>query len=461
MQNPGPHFLSTAVVTHILKPQQARDILDVQRSDVEMGLYKRNVGEIARELAYMSGKQCDEVEAERCKVTHQKIPDAIIAPEFWSVNTVQLISAAAIITFSISLLATSFDLDKAGITSGIIALLVGIAPGVLPQRLRLAIRRRPVRTAFITALPLSAGGVLCISILLGNAISGHDLPRASELLAPLRVLSLTVVIVTVLMALNIIVQTQERRYLSRRFELMARLEIRVQKFLASESQMSKESITGEIVRMAAAALADNPWLAYPYKLFLGLKGRGTVSLWYMVPGQSDKMEVSLIELPGATQNVERLFDVFRNQLKTAALDEVRYKKALGSCRDASGRFDRKKFFSIPDRAEYISLAGYVFAKQQAQYSGDVGKCLAFDETFYSLIEGHPLSSAADSWIRFRSVAAYPVVSPEGRPVGVLMAIENVKNGINEVDRGTLCTAARLLGAVNTVLEHSRRFRGAA
>jgi hypothetical protein len=213
--------------------------------------------------------------------------------------------------------------------------------------------------------------------------------------------------------------------------------------------------------MAAIALADNPWLAYSHKLFLGLKGRGTVSLWFMVPGQSGKMEVSLVELPGAPQQVDRLFDVFRRELRTAALNEPQFMRALETCRDERGRFNRKKFFSIPDRAEYISLAGYVFAKQQAQYSGDAGKCLAFDETFYKLLEGHPLPSGVDPWIRFRSVAAYPVVSPEGVPIGVLMAVENVKNGINEIDRGSLCTAARLLGAVNSALETDRRIRGEA
>jgi hypothetical protein len=123
---------------------------------------------VAPNVLFLSGRQCDEVEgeAERRKCAHQQIPDPIVAPNFWSINTAKLVAFAAVCTLTVSLLAMGFDLDKAGAAAGIIALLMTVALGVLPERFTLAIRRRPVRTVFIIALPLSAGGVLCIATLL-------------------------------------------------------------------------------------------------------------------------------------------------------------------------------------------------------------------------------------------------------------------------------------------------------
>ena len=110
-----------------------------------------------------------------------------------------------------------------------------------------------------------------------------------------------------------------------------------------------------------------------------------------------------------------------------------------------------QFLLNPERSEFISLAGYVYAYKEPFPSADTQKCLAYDPSFVRILEkSGQLTRQVAKWLNFTTLCAYPVFrngNPDDDVMGVLVAFRNVPKGITSEDEDALLTLSCLLGSM--------------
>jgi hypothetical protein len=238
-----------------------------------------------------------------------------------------------------------------------------------------------------------------------------------------------------------------RGLVSRTFTGISRLRV-------AEEQPERQvvlSYVHQVLQEAARIMIMNPWSRLLKKFVLGRGPVGVVSIWYLEPdtsvdGSFSRFNVLLTVAPNAPTEVTETFEKIRRSHHPTRLDTNRFHQAFThSMKD--GEFDEQAFIKLPDRRDFVSVVGFDFENKQGIYSGNALRHPYFDHTYTGSLNMENLSYTVRRWLDFKSFAAYPVLTPDSndKPIGVLIAFKNLRNGFTPEDKTALVTTSRLLG----------------
>ena len=209
----------------------------------------------------------------------------------------------------------------------------------------------------------------------------------------------------------------------------------------------------ELLDLTAKTITLNPWVHELSQLgkLVG-KTAGGVSLWYLEPNDTDPnkfthFSIVAISAPGASKEGVNCFEQLKNGHHPVRYNEDVYRKKIAHYTRSDGTLDKRGFREDPDHDNFISLAGFVYARQQSEMTGKAEECLALNTHHWKALSPVPTDRKVRRWLDFRSVAAFAVQGKGDRPLGALLAFKNVPNGFTPPDHDVLLTTSRLLGVI--------------
>ena len=209
----------------------------------------------------------------------------------------------------------------------------------------------------------------------------------------------------------------------------------------------------QLLELTAQTIRLNPWVHELSQLgkLVG-KSAGGVSLWYLEPNDIDPnkfthFDILEIAAPGASEEAVKCFNELKNRHHPIRYNEDMHRKKIAHYTRSDGTLDKKGFQEDPDHDTFISLAGFVYARQQSEMTGKTEDCLAMNRHHLEALGPVPTDRRVRCWLDFRSVAAFSVQGKGDRPLGALLAFKNVCNGFTPADHDVLLTASRLLGVI--------------
>ena len=210
-----------------------------------------------------------------------------------------------------------------------------------------------------------------------------------------------------------------------------------------------------LLKNTAGLLRLNRWTRFLARVFFWNKSVEAVSLWYLEPDidPNQGLNIVLFSFPTAPHEVQEACKIMQREYHPVHFDREGYAKVLRRCMKRRG-LDRKQFLRDAERCDFISLAGYVYAKKEAFPSGDTERCLAFDPHYVDpLEEAGKLTRVLAKWLNFTSFCALPVFRLGDRNddvIGVLQAYRNVRNGVTPEDVDALLTLSCHLGVILSI-----------
>jgi hypothetical protein len=459
-------FLAIACAEQKMSHAQAWQIELMRRSYLTLGLTPPKTGEIAEELVILLHADVEWILNRQVEFRgdNKTVSDPLTRPSRTSqppVHRVRIRGASAavvLILLAITWFASHGDFAKVAITGEIATALWLIIENIWPTGFNSHVSwYRGFNAIPAVLVPLSVAYGTYVGLQMRQLVQGGTSdPTAFEHLW-YRLVTTGILLTGITVAFLVVGRWRHREiwFLGGRIDLMRSLV--AQAFTAvvairsaSRTAESKASAVQGLLQGAARVLSLNPWAHLLERIapVLGQSPGGTV-LWYLEP-EGTGFVVRAHVAPGAPAEVAILLQEIANNHKPVALDLERYRKAKEFCTRADGSFNRDAFLAIPDRSEYVSLVGYVFARRQAVGNGDTSQCLVFDRSYLRKIDIGRLPAKAKRWLDFASAAAYPVFSPghgPDQPVGVLLAFKCVKNGITAEDKSVLVMLSKLIGIV--------------
>lgn len=209
----------------------------------------------------------------------------------------------------------------------------------------------------------------------------------------------------------------------------------------------------ELLDLTAKTIRLNPWvqeLGHLGRLFG--KTAGGVSLWYLEPNDSDpkkftNFNIVAISAPGAPGEATRCFEELKQYHHPIRYNEDEHRKKIAQYTQKDGSLNKRGFREDPAHDTFVSLAGFVFARQQSEVTGNAEGCLALNTHHWGALSKEPTDPKVRRWLDFRSLAAFAVQGKGDRPIGVLLAFKNVANGFTPPDHDVLLTTSRLVGII--------------
>lgn len=449
-------FLAVAVAERVISTDQALEIEQTRRRSVELGLPMRS-GEAAIDLGYMTPPGVSTITESQhsYRANGKSVDDPLaegVARHGRATIALKPVLGAGAIVALVAAFATRDD-RRIDLVAGVVGALWVALEAVLPAGLKGRLSLKPLVNAIpILLAPLSIGYLLFVADRLVQlssdaAIADHLWYRFTTSLA-----LLTIVCVLLLIAGKW--RHREVSSLSARIDLTRTLVANAGRQAAARAGQTHGTAdtpeaVHDILSRTAKVISLNPFESLLRRLaeLSGISIGGT-SLWYMVP-DGGRFRTRSWVAPGAPDEARTALERV-SQYRPVAIDDARYARARERSRLSDGSFSRERFLTISDRADFVSLTGYVFSRGVGVIGPDTNQCLVFDRSFQDLISRNAMPKAAWRWIDFRSVAAYPVFPAhqlDARPVGVLVAYKCVKNGFTTEDRSALITAAAMLGAI--------------
>ncbi|MEE8059377.1 MAG: hypothetical protein V3T17_16305 [Pseudomonadales bacterium] len=458
----NPRFLSQAVESRLLDSYQALEIYNVWKmyqsnksklKDLELP----KVGEIAVELCYLNEEQKDQIlksldVSRKCPKPHY---DPVKHNDKNNQLTLKLsapvVFVVCVIVLGYAYLTSNNDLDVVGTIASIIGFLCMIFIYTWPKGIEHNLKLRHYYRKIAMILILTAAFVIPYII--------YHLPAATLALSEGDVINLLVALISFLsisLALSLFyceMKEQEKWYVERRTDILSRQRTKVNRYLEQPEKYALNDVEEEILYAAGNAMFFNPWHAILNKIIWKKKNIGAVSIWYMKPSKDNNETFDFVSFaaPNAPSEVKELYKEAQKEHHPNRYNKRKFQESLVQCRIKNGKrkgvIDKGKYLTLQGRHEYVSLTGFVYENKSAKHENDASKCLALDVRYQASWEGASLSKEARDWVDFCSVAAYPVFEDtEGKSIiGVLVAFENIENGITAIDRGTLFIASRLLG----------------
>jgi len=283
------------------------------------------------------------------------------------------------------------DFAKVAITGEIATALWLIIENIWPTGFNSHVSwRRGLRAIPAVLVPLSVAYATYVGLRMRQLVQGGTFDSTTFEHLWYRLITTVILLTGITMTFLVVGRWRHREiwFLAGRIDLMRSLVANAFAAVVGirSAQQSWEDVLPGMLHSGARVLTLNPWaqLVDRIALMLGKSSGGTV-LWYLEPVDGF-FAVRAYVAPGAPPEVLELFKVLAKNHKPVALNPERYRRAKAWCKRDDGTFDRDKFLAIPDRSEYVSLVGYVFARRQAVGNGDTSQCLVFDHSYLDKID---------------------------------------------------------------------------
>lgn len=465
-----PRFLSVAYETGRLSLEQCWQVYEAQQRYRTRASLPPSIGNLCVDLNLLTPQAVEEVLHETSIYLYEArcLPDPLARPAGpRRLGSAVRVSAAAgavvILALTLTGIITEWNLSAlavaASVASGVVCALASIMPTALRGYLKWG---DMLRILFGSLLPLSFGYGVYVAhslyefTLNASHVSAPDLQtmHVADALWKRLILSASVfALCTLWLYVSRAWRKYESRILEVRLDVFGALVSAAHRVISGEAGRKGQSDSGEIedvLQPLAQMLRSNPFDYLLKKLFFWQKTVGAVTIWYLERSRdrSDGLVIKNFAAPGAPHEVWQALDKIKANYRPAMLDEEQYRHAMRTMMREDGRLDRKRFASIADKPDYVSLAGFVFARKVAVTTGDAGSCLAYDSSHLDALDLEQRSRTVRGWLEFRSIAAYPVyasLDQGGTPDGVLAAFKNINNGFTAGDYSALSAAARLIG----------------
>lgn len=457
-----PRFLSVAYETGNLSREQCWDVAEAHRRRLRAEAPPPLCGHLAVELGLMTPNVADEI-VSRIEVyarEGRRLPD----PLAWRPGSLRALprvlyrASAALalsVIFVVTGLITAWDWRAlaaiASIAAGIWLTLESSVPSMLRGYFSVA---RLFRALFAALLPVSLA--YCAYLAYGLYLTAGE-GAAEQLWQRMKVSGAVCVggVAWLLVARSW--RVRAGWIAEARFDLFAQLVGRVRDMRAevvrgigNESRCLRH--VSEVLGNTGAILSLNPWGVLLKRAIFWKKRAVALTLWYAEPNEKHGafFDIKCYAAPGAPGEVLQGLEEIRRRHRPVQMDEERFRATIHRSIRPDGRLDRRQLMRNPEKAEFVSLTGFVWARQQPVMTGDAFSCLAFDQSYVADLGIDARTPSVLEWLRFRSIAAFPVHSRrEGQdvPKGVLAAFKNVPNGFDFEDYIVLRAVAQLIADV--------------
>jgi hypothetical protein len=242
-------------------------------------------------------------------------------------------------------------------------------------------------------------------------------------------------------------------------------EMGAERFSGSPSSSAEHSVQDQVERLLETAItlfATNPHSRI-IDLMLGRQAT-TVSLWYLEPepSPSKHFRVRCYASSAVDPHVKHVYEWLKETYRPVHFDRRRFDRVARACQAARGRDWEDLFLAQQERHEYVSLAGYVFAKKTSVAFDKLDRCLAFSRDIFGNLGGENARGSEIKALDFQSAIACPVFrqgAGQHAVAGTLVAFRPIVNGFLPEDERTLDLTSGLLGRLLDHCENQSHFGG--
>jgi hypothetical protein len=470
----GHKFLRVAVDMGVISDQTRSSVLQQQENDKLMRHPHRPVGEIMCELGYATADRLAEIVREQeerrrrgsgwfRRAFHREGPLQI--PELAT-------AALAVVAVGVLWKRFGFHLSDAVQIGVFLSYLCSVAVASVRLGELISALYRTTRIYLVLVVPVL--GLIAVGQLhtLKGAVPPKGHPDVLSMFGRLQVLAIVGSIVILGLAAHAVWAARALRFAQARTGAVKDVLIRVQKILGDASRPEEER-RNEATRLTLDSLRAmiplHTWDWVRRLVFLNRPSAVATSVVLLVPtseaalpqNASKTIPISAAEPrdirsfsavassypPDTPQDVRVELVGVEREYRPVSLDEARFNERKKDAKGANPKGWRERFLNFTDRHEFVSAAGWVYAKRVFLVSPDAAKCLAFDNSHYEQLVKKGIPSSSLRWTRVRSFIACPVTSRSGSVLAVLLVYKNVRSGFVPEDQECVIAATGILSRI--------------
>lgn len=250
------------------------------------------------------------------------------------------------------------------------------------------------------------------------------------------------------------------RYTEARLGLMKDIIIRVEEILRDSSKTIPDR-QADALKVILKGLRNAIRLSLSdrtlRRLTFFFRGRDQISVLYFIPEPTKRcFRLENFAYPEeAPEKVRDGFQWMQQHHFPQFFDEERFNKRIRLAKGLDARGWRERYLNFPDRHEFVSICGWIYATRETLISRDASKCLAYDGRFFDgMKEAHGLTKDELSWISFGSFIGCPVLDPSGAVASILIIAKSRNNVLEPEDLEISVIASQLIGRVISVKEEA-------
>jgi len=242
------------------------------------------------------------------------------------------------------------------------------------------------------------------------------------------------------------------RYTQARLGLMKDVIIRVEAIMREIAKPAEER-RAEAIKVVLNGLRNAIRLSLPDRMLRRFTvfspGKDQITVMYFTPEPSSRsFRLDQVAYPdNAPGRVREAFSAMQATHFPTFLDEEAFDNMIKLAKGVDPRGWRKRYLNFPNRHDFISICGWIYAKRETLFSRDASQCLAYDGRYFEGMKGKGLTNEELSWVTFGSFIGCPVIGPDGDVASILLVAKSRNSTLEAEDLEVSIVASQLIGRV--------------
>lgn len=242
------------------------------------------------------------------------------------------------------------------------------------------------------------------------------------------------------------------RYNQARLGLMKDVIIRVENVLRDTTKPI-ETRREEAISFVLHGLRNAIRLSLPDRTLRRLpfssKAKDQITVMYFIPEPHERFfrlnQVAYAD--DAPGQVRDAFSWMQENHFPKFLDEQGFEELIRLAKGVNPHGWRERYLNFPNRHDFISICGWIYAKKETLFSRDASQCLAYDGRYFEGMKARGLTKDELPWVTFGSFIGCPVSGQDGEVASILLVAKSRSHTLEAEDLEISILAGQLIGRV--------------